>query len=158
MELRSLAAGLWVRRLGPADVEQIRPVVGAALEASQRLPPLGLVADIATLLAEHAVVLGGVEVPGLRLRRYEDRVVSPLLTHRLRLALRDAWTALDRTWRPRAVAVLAEVACLSNDREARLLALPSYRQRIADALYGGIARYARGLDPMASDLEKGKQP
>lgn len=38
-------------------------------------------------------------------------------------------------------AVLAEVACLSNDREARLLARPSYRQRIAEALAAGIDRY-----------------
>ena len=40
-------------------------------------------------------------------------------------------------------AVLAEVACLSNDEEARLLTLPSYRQRIAEALHHGILAYAR---------------
>lgn len=39
-------------------------------------------------------------------------------------------------------AVLAEVACLSNDREAELLARPAYRQRIAAALADGIQRYA----------------
>jgi N-acetylmuramoyl-L-alanine amidase len=39
-------------------------------------------------------------------------------------------------------AVLAEVACLSNDREARLLARPGYRQRIAAALADGLVRYA----------------
>jgi N-acetylmuramoyl-L-alanine amidase len=44
-------------------------------------------------------------------------------------------------------AVLAEVACLSNDREARLLAIPRYRQRIAEALFGGITSYARTLNP-----------
>ncbi len=38
-------------------------------------------------------------------------------------------------------AVLAEVACLSNDREAELLARPAYRQRIAAALADGIQRY-----------------
>lgn len=38
-------------------------------------------------------------------------------------------------------AALIEVACLSNDREARLLATPSYRQRIAEALAAGIDRY-----------------
>ena len=39
-------------------------------------------------------------------------------------------------------AILAEVACLSNDREARLLALPKYRQSIAEALFTGIQGYA----------------
>lgn len=39
-------------------------------------------------------------------------------------------------------AVLAEVACLSNDREARLLAIPSYRQSIAMGLAQGILSFA----------------
>ena len=39
-------------------------------------------------------------------------------------------------------AVLAEVACLSNEREARLLAIPSYRQHIAQGLATGIFQYA----------------
>jgi N-acetylmuramoyl-L-alanine amidase len=39
-------------------------------------------------------------------------------------------------------AILAEVACLSNSREARLLALPKYRQSIAEALFTGIQGYA----------------
>ena len=43
-------------------------------------------------------------------------------------------------------AVLAEVACLSNDREATLIAQPQYRQRIAEALYTGIRAYARAVD------------
>jgi N-acetylmuramoyl-L-alanine amidase len=42
-------------------------------------------------------------------------------------------------------AVLAEVACISNDREARLLGLEPYRQSIAEALYFGIKGYAREL-------------
>jgi N-acetylmuramoyl-L-alanine amidase len=48
-------------------------------------------------------------------------------------------------------AVLAEVACLSNDREARLLALPKYRQSIAEALLIGIHGYAQELS--AAELE-----
>lgn len=40
-------------------------------------------------------------------------------------------------------AILAEVACLSNNEEARLLATDEYRQRIADALFKGIVAYAR---------------
>ena len=39
-------------------------------------------------------------------------------------------------------AVLAEVACLSNDHEARLLAIPGYRQQIAQGLADGVLRYA----------------
>jgi len=39
-------------------------------------------------------------------------------------------------------AVLAEVACLSNDREARQLAIPSYRQNIALGLARGILSFA----------------
>ncbi len=40
-------------------------------------------------------------------------------------------------------AILAEVACISNDREARFLGLPQYRQSIAEALFTGIQGYAR---------------
>jgi len=40
-------------------------------------------------------------------------------------------------------AVLAEVACISNDREARFLGFPEYRQSIAEALFTGIQGYAR---------------
>jgi N-acetylmuramoyl-L-alanine amidase len=39
-------------------------------------------------------------------------------------------------------AILAEVSCLSNAEEARLLASPPYRQQIADALAGGLRAYA----------------
>jgi N-acetylmuramoyl-L-alanine amidase len=42
-------------------------------------------------------------------------------------------------------AVLAEVACISNDREARLLGFPWYRQSIAEALHAGLVGYAREL-------------
>jgi N-acetylmuramoyl-L-alanine amidase len=52
-------------------------------------------------------------------------------------------------------AVLVEVACLSNDREARLLALPSYRQQIADALFGAITGYARQINSPSIDDGKG---
>ncbi|MFZ2493446.1 MAG: N-acetylmuramoyl-L-alanine amidase, partial [Thermoanaerobaculia bacterium] len=39
-------------------------------------------------------------------------------------------------------AVLAEVGCLSNEREAAMLATPEYRQQIAEALFRGIGAYA----------------
>ncbi len=41
-------------------------------------------------------------------------------------------------------AVLAEVGCLSNDREAAMLSRTDYRQQIAQALYDGIHEYAGG--------------
>jgi N-acetylmuramoyl-L-alanine amidase len=40
-------------------------------------------------------------------------------------------------------AVLAEVGCLSNEREAAMLNQPQYRQQIAQALFRGIHEYAR---------------
>lgn len=43
-------------------------------------------------------------------------------------------------------AVLAEVGCMSNAREAALLRQPRYRQQIAQALYEGIHAYAAATD------------
>ncbi len=43
-------------------------------------------------------------------------------------------------------AILAEVGCISNEKEAALLARPEHRQRIADALFHGIRAYAREND------------
>lgn len=42
-------------------------------------------------------------------------------------------------------AILAEVSCLSNEKESRLLMSPEYRQFIAEALFDGIDFYARSL-------------
>ncbi len=41
--------------------------------------------------------------------------------------------------------VLAEIGFLSNPREEALLRKPEYRQKLAEALYRGVARYAEGL-------------
>ena len=51
-------------------------------------------------------------------------------------------------------AVLAEVACLSNEREARMLAIPAYRQHIVEGLADGILHYAQivgGTAPAQGD-------
>ncbi len=51
-------------------------------------------------------------------------------------------------------AVLAEVACLSNEYEARLLAIPAYRQHIVEGLADGILKYAQivgGTAPAQGD-------
>jgi N-acetylmuramoyl-L-alanine amidase len=39
-------------------------------------------------------------------------------------------------------AILAEVGCISNEKEAAMLRRPEYRQTIADALFAGIRAYA----------------
>jgi N-acetylmuramoyl-L-alanine amidase len=46
-------------------------------------------------------------------------------------------------------AILTEIAYLSNDAEAQLLATPEYRQRIAHALFQGIRAYAATLNRSA---------
>jgi len=43
-------------------------------------------------------------------------------------------------------AILAEVGCLSNDREAAMLGRAEYRQQIAEALFHGIHAYASAGD------------
>lgn len=45
--------------------------------------------------------------------------------------------------------ILAEVSCISNAEEARLLKTPEYRQRIAEALFNGVRAYteARNRPP-----------
>lgn len=43
-------------------------------------------------------------------------------------------------------AILAEVGCLSNDREAAMLGRPEYRQQIAQSLFHGIRAYASAGD------------
>ena len=53
-------------------------------------------------------------------------------------------------------AVLAEVSCLSNEQEARMLAKPLYRQYIAEALAAGVRSYADLVEdkPQAAQLSK----
>jgi N-acetylmuramoyl-L-alanine amidase len=41
--------------------------------------------------------------------------------------------------------ILAEISFLSNATDARQLKTPQYRQRIAEALYKGVAEYVDGL-------------
>lgn len=52
-------------------------------------------------------------------------------------------------------AVLAEVSCLSNDEEARLLTQPDYRDRIAAALLAGVRSYADGAGRAATSKRSG---
>ena len=52
--------------------------------------------------------------------------------------------------------ILAEISFISNPGDERRLRMPEYRQRIAESLYRGIARYVNGLGgvKVASRLEK----
>jgi N-acetylmuramoyl-L-alanine amidase len=48
-------------------------------------------------------------------------------------------------------AILAEVSCLSNDKEAELLSRPLYRQYIAEALAAGVRSYADSVEGRPQD-------
>jgi N-acetylmuramoyl-L-alanine amidase len=48
-------------------------------------------------------------------------------------------------------AILAEVGCLSNEKEAAMLRRPEYRQKIADALFAGIRMYAGASEKKGSE-------
>ncbi|HKR65448.1 MAG TPA: N-acetylmuramoyl-L-alanine amidase, partial [Thermoanaerobaculia bacterium] len=47
-------------------------------------------------------------------------------------------------------AILAEVGCLSNEKEAAMLRNPEYRQKVADALHDGIRAYAGASEKKGS--------
>jgi N-acetylmuramoyl-L-alanine amidase len=88
--------------------------------------------------------------------KIQDRLFETLREDNPEIVSRGVMTApfavLVATEMP---AVLVEVACLSNDREARLLALPHYRQRIADALFSAITTYASSMNVASASSEKG---
>src|SRR6201988_1794931 len=52
--------------------------------------------------------------------------------------------------------ILAEISFVSNPTDERRLETGEYRQRIADSLYRGIAKYVNGLSgvKLASKLDK----
>jgi len=54
--------------------------------------------------------------------------------------------------------ILAEISFVSNPADERRLKTPDYRQKIAESLYRGIARYANGLSgvKVASQIDKGQ--
>jgi N-acetylmuramoyl-L-alanine amidase len=86
------------------------------------------------------------------LRQVQSRALAAEVQHRLLRSLREIapevadrgvksapFLVLVATEMP---AILAEVACLSSDDEARLLAEEAYRERIAVALFEGIRSYS----------------
>ena len=56
--------------------------------------------------------------------------------------------------------ILAEISFVSNPGDEKRLRSPEYRQRIAESLYRGIAKYVSGLSgvKVASRMEKEKAP
>jgi N-acetylmuramoyl-L-alanine amidase len=44
--------------------------------------------------------------------------------------------------------VLAEISFVTNPRDASELRQPQYRERVAESLYKGVARYEAGLSGM----------
>jgi N-acetylmuramoyl-L-alanine amidase len=41
--------------------------------------------------------------------------------------------------------ILAEISFVTNEKDARQLQEPEYRERVAESLYKGVAKYAGGL-------------
>jgi N-acetylmuramoyl-L-alanine amidase len=86
-------------------------------------------------------------------RRDESRRLATAVQQQLYGGLRAADSGLENWGVKRAPfvvliatempAVLAEVGCLSNEREALMLQQPKYRQQVAEALFAGIRAYAQ---------------
>jgi N-acetylmuramoyl-L-alanine amidase len=86
------------------------------------------------------------------LRQEQSRALARAVQHRLVRSIREvAPEVADRGVKSapflvlvatEVPAILAEVACLSNADEAKLLGQPDYRERIATALFDGIAAYS----------------
>ena len=86
-------------------------------------------------------------------RRDESHALASAVQQELFTTLRKADPALEDWGVKRAPflvlvatdmpAVLAEVGCISNEKEAAMLRRPEYRQQIADALFAGIRGYAK---------------
>lgn len=146
------ARGFETYYLGPTDDPFLRRL--ASLENR----------DSGFALSDYRELLKGIYAD---VRHEQSRLLAARIQHRLFDTLREenpeivdrgAMTApfavLVTTEMP---AVLVEVACLSNDREARLLSLPRYRQRIAEALFSGVVDYAVSVTSRDVDGEKGTE-
>jgi len=89
-------------------------------------------------------------------RRDESHQLATIVQRELYTSLRASDTGLENWGVKRAPfivlvatdmpAVLAEVGCLSNEKEAAMLRSPEYRQKIAGALFDGIRAYASAND------------
>jgi N-acetylmuramoyl-L-alanine amidase len=50
--------------------------------------------------------------------------------------------------------ILAEISFVTNPKDANQLRQPEYRQRVAESLYKGVARYAGGLSGAKTPSER----
>jgi N-acetylmuramoyl-L-alanine amidase len=50
--------------------------------------------------------------------------------------------------------ILAEISFVTNEKDARQLQEPEYRQRVAESLYKGVAKYAGGLSGTRTPTER----
>jgi N-acetylmuramoyl-L-alanine amidase len=50
--------------------------------------------------------------------------------------------------------ILAEISFVTNPRDARQLGQPEYRQRVAESLYKGVAKYESGLSATKAPTER----
>ena len=50
--------------------------------------------------------------------------------------------------------ILAEISFVTNPRDANQLSQPEYRQRVAESLYKGVAKYAGGLSAVRTPTER----
>jgi len=50
--------------------------------------------------------------------------------------------------------ILAEISFVTNEKDARQLQQPDYRERVAESLYKGVARYAGGLSGTKAPTER----
>ena len=89
-------------------------------------------------------------------RRDESNRLATAVQQQLFSGLRGSDTGLENWGVKRAPfivlvatempAILAEVGCMSNEREVTMLRRPEYRQQIAEALFEGIHAYASAAD------------
>ena len=54
--------------------------------------------------------------------------------------------------------ILVEVGFLSNPKDEAMMKKPEYRQKMAEALYKGVARYAAGLSHFQVASSKADEP
>ena len=50
--------------------------------------------------------------------------------------------------------ILAEISFVTNEKDARQLQEPDYRERVAESLYKGVAKYAAGLSGTQTATER----
>jgi N-acetylmuramoyl-L-alanine amidase len=50
--------------------------------------------------------------------------------------------------------VLAEISFVTNPKDADQLRRPEYRQRVAESLYKGVAKYEEGLSGAKGPVER----